>query len=444
VVDAVSLSQNLAVIYVPVSAIKPRPGNPRKHSQQQLRKLMRIVEEHGFTNPILVDESNVIIAGHLRYEVALSLGMEEAPVIRLTGLSEAQKRAVMVSDNKIAEESEWDPKVLAQTLQSIIDLDYDPELTGFDTGELNRLLNYAEAEGQDSDDDEGCRDPNRDVAPVTRPGDTWVLGSHRLHCGDALEYDSYEAVLGSETAQMIITDPPFNVETNGHASGHIHHGSFVMAPGEMAPWEFMRFLTTMMHCCIRYSVDGSLHYIFMDWGSLFELLAASRGAGYAELKNLCVWTKPNAGMGSFYRSQHELIAVFKNGRAPHINHVELGSRNRTNVWNYPGVSSFGANREEYLAIHPTVKPVKLVADAILDGSQINDIILDCFGGSGTALLACHRTGRRCAMIEIDPHYVDVAILRFEKAAGIKAVHAATGLPFEEMRALRASESGAAE
>ena len=143
-----SLSQNLAVIYVPVSAIKPRPGNPRKHSQQQLRKLMRIVEEHGSTNPILVDESNVIIAGHLRYEVVLSLGMEEAPVIRLTGLSEAQKRAVMVSDNKIAEESEWVPKVLAQTLQSIIDLDYDPELTGFDTGELNRLLNYAEAEGR--------------------------------------------------------------------------------------------------------------------------------------------------------------------------------------------------------------------------------------------------------------------------------------------------------
>ena len=271
---------------------------------------------------------------------------------------------------------------------------------------------------------------------MSRVGDLWLLGDHRLLCGDATKLASYGSLLGGERAQLVFVDPPYNVRIDGHVcgSGSIKHREFEMAAGEMSEAQFTGFLTTVLERLAQHSADGSIHYVCMDWRHIFELLAAGRAA-YSELKNLCVWNKDNGGMGSLYRSKHELVLVFKHGSGAHINNVELGrhGRNRTNVWDYAGVNSFGAGRLDDLAMHPTVKPVALVADAIMDCSHRGGIVLDCFGGSGTTLIAAEQTGRHGRLIELDPAYVDVAIRRFAKLTGEKVTQAASGLTFAEIR-----------
>jgi DNA modification methylase len=240
-------------------------------------------------------------------------------------------------------------------------------------------------------------------------------------------------------AQMIFTDPPYNVEIDGNVCGlgSIRHREFVMASGEMSETEFIEFLLNTFRHLVEFSADGSIHFVSIDWRHIRELLAAAMEV-YAEFKALCVWNKSNAGMGSLYRSKHELFCVFKNGSARHVNNIDLGryGRNRTNVWDYPGVNSLGEGRLTELAMHPTAKPVALVADAILDCSKRNGVILDCFGGSGTTLIAAEKTGRRGYLIEFDPAYVDVTIKRYEKVTGQKAVHAATGRSFQDTAAQR--------
>lgn len=431
----------LKVLYKAPASLKPRQKNPRTHTAKQIKQIAASIKEFGFVNPVLIDATNGIIAGHGRVEAAKLLGMGDIPTVRVDHLSPSQIRAYVIADNRLAENAGWDRKLLALELQEIsVDLNFDVTVTGFETAEVDILI--GELTGAD-DETDPLPEIDRTVPPVSRLGDRWILGDHLLLCGDALTQASYTALLGSRKAQMVFTDPPYNVAIDGHVSGlgKIKHREFAMASGEMTRPEFVRFLQTTFEQLIAFSTNGSIHFVCMDWRHIAEVMEAAKS--YSEFKNLCVWTKTNAGMGSLYRSQHELVFVLKNGTAAHINNVELGrfGRTRTNVWKYGGGNAFGGNRDEELAMHPTVKPLALVADAILDCSKRGGIILDAFAGSGTTLIASEKTGRRGYGIEIDPHYVDVIIRRFKQVYGIDAVHTDSKIDFENVRVERSSAGG---
>jgi len=421
-----------------VGALKTNPHNPRTHSARQIRQIADSIRAFGFTNPVLIDDADTLVAGHGRVAAARLLGLESVPTIRLSQMTEAQKRAYVLADNKLALNAGWDAALLALELQylSELELDFDLDAIGFETAEIDVIL-AGEASG-DAD-----RIPAVDAGPpVSRRGDLWLCGRHRLLCGDAREGSSFSTLLAGARAQMVFTDPPYNVPIAGHVGGRgrIQHREFAMAAGEMTPATFTGFLSTVLGHLSGHSQDGAIHFICMDWRHMDLLLSAAE-PHYAELKNLCVWNKSNAGLGSLYRSKHELVFVFKAGTATHINNIELGrcGRNRSNVWDYPGATAFGAERLEALALHPTVKPVALVADAIQDCSKRQGIVLDAFLGSGTTLIAAEETGRCGYGIELDPRYVDVTLRRLAEVAGLEAVHAATGQSLAETAAARAGE-----
>ena len=427
--------RNLTINHQNVDALEPRATNPRTHSKKQIRQIADSIERFGFTNPILVDDAGGIVAGHGRIEAAKLLGVETVPTIRLEDLTEAEIRAYVIADNKLTENAGWDREMLAAEFQGLLelDIDFDITITGFEMPEIDILIGEL-----DTDDEEDPADDVPAVAdgpPVTRPGDIWRIGKHRLICGDALDPASYARLLDGAEAQMVFTDPPYNVPIEGHVSGlgKVKHREFAMASGEMTEDQFTAFLATAFQNLAGNSADGAIQFICNDWRHMGEVIAAG-GQAYTELKNLCVWSKTNGGMGSLYRSQHELVFVYKVGTAPHINNVELGrhGRYRTNVWTYAGINSFGKDRDAELALHPTVKPVKLVADAILDCSKRGGIVLDAFAGSGTTLIAADRTGRRGYGIELDPHYCDVIVRRLTTAAKVEAIHAETGKTFPEI------------
>jgi DNA modification methylase len=431
---------------VSVSALRPYERNARTHSRKQIRKIAASIERFGFVNPVLIDESHQIIAGHGRVAAAKLLGWPEVPVLRIEHLDEVEKRAYILADNRLAEEAGWDKEILAIELQALIDIDFSVEVTGFEAVEIDFVLDEAaEAKAPDRDvDDDLPPLPSPDSA-VTRPGDLWQLGRHRLFCGDATLESSYAALLGGAKASIIFTDPPYNVPISGHVSGlgKRRHREFAMASGEMTSDEFRQFLETVFGHMAAYSADGSIHFVCMDWRHMAETLAAGETA-YSELKNLCVWVKSNGGMGTFYRSRHELVFAFKNGSAEHINNFELGQggRYRTNIWEYAGANSFGRERDAELAMHPTVKPVGLVADALKDCSKRNQIVLDPFVGSGTTVIAAEKTGRRAYVLELDPIYCDTVIRRWEAFTGKHAVQVETGYCFEEREELSLSTSDA--
>ena len=433
---------DLRVEMIGVSALKPYARNPRTHSRKQVRQIANSIESFGWTNPVLIDRDGGVIAGHGRLEAAKLLGLDQVPTIRLEDMTEAQKRAYVLADNKLAENAGWDRELLALELQGLfeLDLDFDITITGFETAEIDLLIDGLDVAG---DDDEADRVPEVGDGPVmSRPGDLWQLGRHRLLCADATRRRSFERLMAGDRAEMVFTDPPYNVAIDGHVCGlgRVRHAEFAMASGEMSEAEFTIFLETVLGHLAASSADGSIHFVCMDWRHFYELLTAGRAA-YSALKNLCVWNKTNGGMGSLYRSKHELVAVFKAGTAPHVNNVELGihGRYRTNVWDYPGINTFGADRLHELAMHPTVKPVAMVADAILDCSMRGGIVLDAFAGSGTTLIAAERTGRRGYALELDPRYVDVAVERFQRFTGEEAVHAKTDLTFRDLRIWREIE-----
>ena len=263
-------------------------------------------------------------------------------------------------------------------------------------------------------------------------GDLWLLDEHRLLCGDALKSENHDRVLGTDKAEMTFADPPYNVPVEGHVLGlgAIKHRDFAMASGELSSEEFESFLTTSLGHAASRSIDGAIHYIFMDWRHQREMIAAGDKV-YDELKNLCIWNKSNAGMGSLYRSKHELIFVFKVGKRAHINNIALGryGRHRTNVWDYVSQNALNGTVKSKLALHPTVKPVAMIADAIRDCSNRGGLILDPFGGAGTTLIAAERTGRRARVIELNPIFVDVSIERWQRLTGGTAIHADSGQPF---------------
>jgi DNA modification methylase len=431
--------KNLRIELLPVSELKPYPRNARIRSPQQIRQIADSIRTFKFTNPILIDANGVVIAGHGRIEAAKLLGLESLPTIRLADMTEAQKRAYALADNKLAEVAGWDPELLALELSYIseLDIDFDLTITGFETAEIDLLLET----GRNDDRADEVVEPPAHGQAVTRPGDLWELGKHRLLCGDATKAESFKLLLKRGDAQLVFSDPPYNLAIRTVSGlGAIQHREFAMASGEMSKDQYIAFLKTVLGHLSSFSADGSIHFLCIDWRHCYELLSAAFTV-YSELKNLCVWAKENGGMGSLYRSGHELVFVFKNGGAPHINNIELGKygRNRTNVWNYPGMNSFGEKRLEELKMHPTVKPVALVADAIRDCSKRRGLVLDCFGGSGTTLLACEKTGRFGRVMELDPAYVDVAIRRFQKLTKKDAVHALTARTFREMERERVGQ-----
>jgi DNA modification methylase len=389
----------LKITFQRPAALKPRDRNPRTHSKKQIRQIADSIKRFGFKNPVLVDADNRIIAGHGRVEAAKKLDLAEVPTIRFEDMTDAEIRAYVIADNRLAELAGWDRDLLALELQDLIKMevetDLDVTVTGFEMGEIDLMIGEIDvAEGDDPDDDIPAVS---DTPPVTRPGDLWRIGPHRLFCGDAMDPEAFTRLLDGEKAQLVFTDPPYNVKVDGHVSGlgKFKHREFAMASGEMSEAAFTGFLQTAFANLAAGSVDGAIHFICMDWRHIGEVITAGKQI-YSEIKNLCIWSKTNAGMGSLYRSRHELVFVFKSGTAPHINNVGLGKygRYRTNIWTYPGANSFGKTRDADLELHPTVKPVALVADAILDCSKRNGIVLDAFAGSRTTLLAAHKTGRR--------------------------------------------------
>ena len=424
----------IEVVYRPIDQLRPDPKNARRHSRKQIRQVADSIQAFGFNVPILIDAELKVIAGHGRLLACQLLGDGEVPTISLEHLSEAQARAFMIADNRLTEIASWDDRLLGEQLRELseLHLEFSLEITGFDMGEIDLLIAGASGILEPDPDDEPLP-----VGPaVTRPGDTWLLGPHRIHCGSALDEAAYCALMQHDRAAMVFTDPPYNVPIDGNVSGlgAIRHREFAMAVGEMDEAEFTAFLSRALGLLASYSLDGALHFICMDWRHIGELLAAGKSA-YTELKNLCVWTKDNAGMGSLYRSQHELVLVFKHGREAHQNHVQLGlyGRNRSNVWSYPGANSFSRSGSEgnLLALHPTVKPVALVADALRDCSCRGEIVLDAFLGSGTTLIAAERTGRVCHGLELDPLYVDTTVRRWQIATNGKARHATSGRLFDD-------------
>ena len=418
---------------ISIDSLKPYARNSRVHSRKQLRQIANSIKKFGFVNPILTDDNYQIIAGHGRYEAAKQLGMETVPAIRLSHLSPVEVRAYVIADNRLAEKAGWDRETLRTELQGLIALDFEVEITGFEAPEIDFMLDEAREAADESAAEDSV--PARAEGPaVARAGDVWVLGKHRLVCGDAQEQRSYELLLAGQKAAFVVADAPYNVRIANFVSGNgrVVHGEFKMASGEMSEHEFIRFLRATFERLKENTTDGSIHMIFMDWRHQLEMMLAGRQV-YSELKNVCIWNKSVGGMGSLYRSKHEFVYVWKSGLGEHRNNVELGKhgRNRTNVWDYAGVTGHTAQNREELTLHPTVKPVALVADAIKDVTVANDLVLDPFCGSGTILIAAERTGRRARAIELDPHYVDVAVRRWEAYAGKRAVHEARGITFEE-------------
>lgn len=429
--------QRIGMERVSVASLKPDLRNARQHTKKQIKQIAESIRQFGFNVPVLIDKSNCVIAGHGRLQAAAQLGLDELPIIRLEHLSQAQARAFAIAENRLNELSSWDEGLLGQAFLELSaqDLDFELETTGFSTTEIDMLVEAAATDREDSDADDNVPEPPSEVA-ISKPGDLWLLGPHKVLCGNALEAPFYAALLGKDRAHFAFTDVPYNVPIAGHASGQgaVQHRDFAMASGEMSDGAFTGFLTTACAHLAQHTVDGAIHYVCIDWRHVDALLAAGKIA-YAELKNICVWVKNNAGMGSLYRSQHEFVLVFKSGKGAHRNNIELGrhGRNRTNVWNYPGATTFSRTSDEgyLLGLHPTVKPVRMVADAILDTSRRGDIVLDAFGGSGTTVIAAERTGRRAYLIEIDPLYTDTIVRRWQNYTGDQARHGVTGITFAE-------------
>lgn len=434
----------LTIEDIPISQIKGYARNARTHSPAQIEQIKNSIQCFGFVIPVTLEDDGTLIAGHGRVAAAKLLGRKTVPAVRVSHLDEVQKRALRLADNKIAENAGWNKKLLAIEFDDLVaidlktDISFDLTVTGFASAEIDRLVETGGAESEQKDEDESV--PEAPEQPVSRLGDVFELGDHRIACGDSTNPATYKALLGDEKAAMSVSDAPYNVSIKNHV-GSSRHGEFVMGVGEMTSDAFTAFLASFLAQCSTFCRAGAMHMAFMDWRHMSEMLAGG-AACKLELKNLCVWDKGSGAMGSLYRSQHELVFVFKEPSAPHANNVQLGKfgRNRTNVWAYPGAS--GLRKE--LELHPTPKPVAMIADAIRDVSNRNDIVLDAFSGSGTTILAAAKTGRRARVIDLDPAYVDVAIRRWEVWSGGVARHVETGATFAELAAMRSATTSGGE
>lgn len=440
--------------FVATDKLKPNARNARTHSKKQINQIAASIRQFGFNNPILIDDAFGVIAGHGRLQAAKQLGLADVPVVCLSHLSDAETRAYILADNKIALNAGWDSELLALELGELADqlpeIDLDLEITGFEMGEIDVLLSDHEDPAPPQSDEDAL--PVLKDVVVAKPGDIWHLGENCIMCGDARDTDAIADLFAGQTASLVLTDPPYNVRVQGHVGGRgkTKHSEFAFASGEMSDEEFTSFLRDSVKVMQRHSDDGSLLYVFMDWRHIEILLSAGRDRGLI-LKNICIWNKTTPGQGSFYRSAHELVAVFSKPGKPATNNVQLGrfGRNRSNVWTYPGVNTFQTGKGDDLALHPTVKPVAMISEAIKDASRRGEIVFDPFLGSGTTLLAADKVGRRCYGVEYEPGYVDIAIRRWQQITGKDAVlgrrlsddcesDAAAGKTFDELSDLASS------
>lgn len=426
----------------PLGRLKPNPKNARKHDKRQIRMIAKSYRYFGVVNPVIVGPDMQILAGHGRYAAAQQLGMTEMPVLVFSG-TPAQLRAYAIADNKLGDLSSFDGKLLLEELQAItIEApDVDIGVTGFVTAETDVLLGASRtAELNDLDDPP---DPPAAEA-ISRAGDCWECGRHKVHGGDSTDGVFIGSLIGDRQVRLVLSDVPYNLKIEGFASGlgRKGHSDFAMASGEMTSGEYGSFLTNSIGNCLPHLIDGAMVLLFIDWRHVEEMLAAGRGSGL-QLKNLLVWAKDNAGMGSLWRSQHELIVAFKHGDAPHVNNVALGAhgRHRSNVLQYPGMNSVTKGRKKALELHATVKPVALIADLILDVTNRGDVVLDPFGGSGTAMIAAEKTGRCALLAEIEPRFVDITVMRWDALGIAPARLASTGQTFAEVRAEREASRG---
>jgi len=419
------------------------PRNPRQHSQSQVNRIADSIREFGFVMPIVVDHTGQVVVGHGRVLAARKLGMPRVPVVEIRHLSPAQLKALRIADNRLAQHAHWDERLLGENFLELkeLDLDFDLSVTGFSLPEIDLAMQKLDERLIVDANDEADATTGE---PVCQLGDVWQLGDHRVHCGDATFEATFDTLMSGERAHVVFVDPPYNVPIAGHVSGKgkIRHREFAQGVGELSREEFARFLTGSCALLAKYSENGAIHFVCMDWRHADELLAVGRDV-YSELKNIAVWVKSNAGMGSLYRSQHELVFVFKSGTGRHSNNIELGryGRNRTNVWHYDSASTQRRKGNNLLELHPTAKPVQLVMDALLDCSNRGEIVLDSFLGSGTTLLAAERTGRICRGIELDPLYIDTAIRRWQNLTGRAAVRLSDGKLFREIEAEKEQANG---
>lgn len=432
-------NEQIKIEYIDLGNINPYKGNPKLHDEKQIQQIVKSIDRFGFNNPILIDEKSEVIAGHGRLLAANMLKLKKVPVVRLIHLSEPEKRAYRIADNKLSENGQWNADLLKLEFSEIeklalnLENELNLDITGFDFKEIDVLL----AEDKTSEKANAKLNsvpyvPKNEI--VSRQGDIWLLGTHKIICGDSLNKETFDRLLDGKLANMVFIDPPYNVKIQGHVcgAGQIKHKEFAFASGEMDEVEFTSFLKKAIENISKYSVESSVHYICLDWRHIYELLSASRDI-YSKMLNMVVWSKKNGGMGSFYRSQHELIFVFQNGKGSHVNNIELGKhgRYRTNVWQYAGVNSFGKEQDN-LKMHPTVKPVELVRDAILDASKRGNIILDAFLGSGTTLIAAEKAGRVCYGVEYEPLYIDTIIRRYYELTGNWAIHQNSQKSYEQL------------
>lgn len=435
------MNPTLNIENLPIWSLKGHESNPRKHSKKQIRQIAESIRVFGFIVPVLTDANNRLICGHGRVEAARSLEMTTVPAIRIMNLDEAQIRAYMIADNRLTENGDWDEILLGENFKFLtdLDLDFSLEITDFDYGDIEHFL----IEEEESAPGEPPIPGVASLPAVAAPGDLWLMDKHRLLCGDSLAEESYRRLFeNQEPAAIVFTDPPYNLPAReiGQTCA-ANHGAFAMGSGEMSASEFTSFLSTVFAHLKRNSSDGSIHYVCMDWRHAREVLAAG-GQVYDEYKNLCVWAKATGGMGTFYRSQHELIFVFKSGRGKHQNHFKLGEhgRYRTNVWKHPSVMHLKTgdgdkSGKDALDLHPTIKPVGLIEDALKDCSRRGEIVLDAFLGSGSTLIAAEKTGRVCFGIEVSPRYVDVAITRWQEWTSKEAINSRTGLTYAQAKLL---------
>ena len=421
---------------LPPTGLKPAKRNAKTHNEAQIDLLANSLVHFGFIRPVVIDDRRRIVAGHGIWMAAKKLGLKLIPVIRVSHLSETQLRAYALADNQLATKSGWDRELLSLEfgdLQiALPEIGLDLTMLGFDVGEIDLALeDFGDGPANPADEIPEIKDG----PAVSKLGDLFVLGRHRILVGDARDPDAHEQLMQGEAAEMGIHDPPYNVRIQGNVGGRgrIKRREFACASGEMDSAQFIAFLKDTFGPCAKNSVDGAIHYIFIDWRHVGELLAAGSEV-FDGVKNMCVWVKSNAGQGSFYRSQHELVLVFKHGHAAHLNNFGLGAggRTRSNVWRYAGVNSFRAGRMDELKMHPTVKPVAMIADAMRDCSRRGSIVLDVFAGSGTTIMAAEQIGRRAFCMEIDPHYADVAVRRWQSFTRRDAVLESTGRTFDQL------------
>jgi DNA modification methylase len=430
------------VEHLPPELLRPYARNARSHSERQVALIAQSIETFGFTNPIIADEDGTIIAGHGRWEAARLLGLPAVPVLRSRHMTPEKVKAYRIADNKLAELSGWDMDMLKLDFAVLdgLELDFSIEITGFQHAEIDLLLDEPIKTAGDGPRDPLDADiPEPPANPVSRTGDLWIMGEHRLLVASSLEPASLEVVMAGAKATMVFQDAPYNVPIKGHVSGlgKVKHREFAMASGEMTRAQFQEFNAQNLKIITPHLIDGGISVMCIDWRGLLALQLAAEEAGL-EVINLAVWVKSNGGMGSLFRSQHELVIIAKHGKASHINNVQLGKfkRYRTNVWRYPGVNTFGRGRMEQLTSHPTPKPVPMVADVMRDVSHRGQIVLDTFMGSGTTIIAAERTGRIAYGIDIDPGYVDVSVARWQAMTGLEARLESTGQSFAEVRSER--------